>query len=84
MNWKQEAIYKLKNHGPKVLAVENILDELAVLKADFDRLQGVTTDGVRVSGTGTDHEDTKLSNIVRRGELVRALSQTKTQALLPH
>ena len=71
MNWKREAVDKLKNYEAHREALENIPKEIK-------RLESVSaTDGPPVSGGGDTREDSMLSNIVCRDELKRRLKEAR-------
>ncbi len=69
MNWKHEAIDKLKNYEAHRAALENIPKEIKRLELAFAGIRGAATDGIPVSGGGNRREDAILSNIVRRDKL---------------
>lgn len=69
MNWKHEAIDKLKNYEAHRAALENIPKEIKRLELAFIGIRGAATDGTPVSGGGNRREDIVLSNIVHRNKL---------------
>lgn len=71
MNWKYEAIDKLKDYEAHKRAVESIPKEIERLESSFAGIRSATTDGTPVSGGGSTREDVMLSNIVHREELER-------------
>ncbi len=75
MNWKLEAIDKLKGYEAHRKALENIPREIKRLQNAFMSIRSATTDGTPVSGGGSTREDAMLSNIAHREELERALKQ---------
>lgn len=77
MNWKYEAIDKLKGYEAHKRALENIPREIKRLEGAFVSIRSATTDAAPVSGGGSTREDTMLSNIAHREELERALKQAK-------
>lgn len=77
MEWKYEAISKLKCYEAHKRALENIPEELARLKSVSVSVRSATTDSTPVSGGGSTREDAMLSNIVHRQELARTLRQAK-------
>lgn len=77
MEWKYEAINKLKGYEAHKRSLENIPEELARLGSAFVSVRGATTDSTPVSGGGSTQEDVMLSNIVHRQELKRTLKQAK-------
>ena len=78
MNWKYEAIDKLKGYEAHKRALENIPREIKRLQDVFTGIRSAATDSTPVSGGGNAREDTMLSNIVHREELERTLKQAKT------
>lgn len=77
MNWKYEAIDKLKGYEAHKRALENIPLEIERLQEAFTGIRSSMTDSTPVSGGGSTREDTLLSNIVHREELQHALKQAK-------
>ncbi len=77
MDWKFEAIDKLKGYGAHKRALENIPDELARLKSAYQHIRSARTDSTPVVGGGNTREDVMLSNIVHRQELELTLRQAK-------
>lgn len=77
MDWKYEAIDKLRGYEAHQRALENIPDELARLESSFVSIRSARTDGTPVQGGGSGREDAMLSNIVHRQELERTLEQAK-------
>lgn len=73
MNWKHEAIEKLKEYEARVKSVKTIPNEIKRLELDYTRIRSATGDGTPVRGGGSAREDMLLSNIVHREELERAL-----------
>ncbi len=77
MNWKREAIDKLKNYEAHREALESIPKEIKRLESAYTGIRSATTDGTSVSGGGNTREDTMLSNIVHRDELKRRLKEAR-------
>ena len=77
MNWKREAIDKLKNYEAHREALESIPKEIKRLESVYAGIRSATTDGTPVSGGGNTREDTMLSNIVHRDELKRRLKEAR-------
>ena len=69
MNWKQEAIEKLKKLEAMQLSIENIPQEIKRLEIAACGLRGAATDRTPVKGGGSRREDALLTNIVHRQEL---------------
>lgn len=77
MNWKREAIDKLKNYEAHRQALENIPREIKRLESAYMGLRSASTDRAPVSGGGGTREDCVLSNIVLRDELKRRLKEAR-------
>lgn len=77
MNWKHEAIEKLKEYEARVKSVKTIPNEIKRLELDYTRIRSATRDGTPVRGGGSTREDMLLSNIVHREELERALEMAR-------
>jgi len=75
MNWKQEAIEKLKKLETMQMSLENIPQEIKRLEIAACGLRGATTDRAPVKGGGSRREDALLTNIVYRQELERNREQ---------
>lgn len=77
MNWKFEAIEKLKQYEAKKQSLTSIPDEIARLESAMQSIRSATADGKPVKGGGSGREGMMLSNIVHREELERSLEQAK-------
>jgi len=77
MNWKREAIDKLKNYEAHRQALENIPREIKRLESAYTGLRSASTENAPVSGGGGTREDCVLSNIVLRDELKRRLNEAR-------
>lgn len=77
MNWKREAVDKLKNYEARREALENIPKEIKRLESAYAGIRSATTDGTPISGGGNTREDAMLSNIVHRDELKRRLKEAR-------
>lgn len=77
MNWKREAIDKLKNYEAHRQALENIPREIKRLESAYTGLRSASTENAPVSGGGGTREDCALSNIVLRDELKRRLKEAR-------
>ena len=75
MNWKFEAMDKLKQYEAKKQALKSIPQEIARLELAVKSIRSATADGTPVQGGGSGREDMLLSNIVHRQELESALKQ---------
>ncbi len=77
MNWKPEAVDKLKNYEARKRALDAIPREIKRLEEAMTGIRSAVSDGSPVRGGGSTREDVLLSNIVRRDELRHALRQAK-------
>lgn len=77
MNWKSEAVDKLRQYEAKKLSLVNIPLEISRLESAACSIRSAASDGTPVSGGGSGREDMLLSNIVHREELERSLEQAK-------
>ena len=77
MNWKREAIDKLKNYEAHKQALENIPREIKRLESAYTVLRSASTENAPVSGGGGTREDCVLSNIVLRDKLKRRLKEAR-------
>jgi len=75
MNWKREAIDKLRNYEAHKQAIESIPNEIKRLESSYAGIRSAAADGAPVSGGGNTREDVMLSNIVHRDELARRLKE---------
>lgn len=77
MNWKKEAIEKLKEYNARKQAITSIPMEIAQLESSVRGIRSASADGVAISGGGSGREDMLLSNICKREELKRSLAAAK-------
>lgn len=77
MNWKSEAVDKLRQYKAKKLSLVNIPLEISRLESAARGIRSAASDGTPVSGGGSGREDMLLSNIVHREELERSLEQAQ-------
>ena len=77
MNWKSEAIDKLKNYEAHRQAVEGLPKEIRRLESAYAGIRSAVADGTPVSGGGSTREDAMLSNIVHRDELRRRMKEAR-------
>ena len=75
MNWKYEAVDKLKCYEAKQTSMERAREEMRRLEDDMTRIRSATTDGTPVSGGTSIREDAMVNNITRRGELKVAMRE---------
>lgn len=77
MNWKHEAIEKLKDYNAKKQALTAIPEEIAQLESAVKGIRSASADGSPSRGGGSGREDMLLSNICKREELRRSLATAK-------
>lgn len=77
MNWRNEAIEKLRRYDAMRQALRNIPEEIDRLKAEATLLRRVSTESIRVRGGGGRQEDARINNIVQQQELEQTLRQVK-------
>lgn len=77
MNWKAEAVDKLRQYEAKKLSLVNIPLEISRLESAACGIRSAASDGTPVSGGGSGREDMLLSNIVHRVELENGLEQAQ-------
>lgn len=75
MNWKAEAMDKLRRYDAMRQAMVNIPEEIRRLEGEAYSLRGTSMDKEPVMEGGSRKEDTLLSNLVCRQELSAALKQ---------
>lgn len=75
MNWKREAVDKLKNYEVHRQALESIPQEIKRLESVWTGIRSAVTDSTPVSGGGSTREDVMLSNIVHRDELKQRMKE---------
>lgn len=75
MNWKYEAVDKLKGYEAKRTSMERAREEMRRLEDDMTRIRSATTDGTPVSGGTSTREDAMVNNITRREELKVAMRE---------
>lgn len=76
MNWKSEALDRLRKYDAMRKAVQNIPEELKRLELAARRIRSARPDGAAVKG-GSCREDALIDNLVHRQELQNALEQAK-------
>ena len=77
MNWKKEAIEKLKEYNARKQAITSIPMEIAQLESAVRGIRSASADGSPSRGGGSGREDMLLSNICKREELKRSLAAAK-------
>ena len=77
MNWKVEAVEKLRKYTAMKTALKNIPEDVARLESAMQNIRSATADSTPVQGGGSGREEMMLSNIVHREELNRNLIQAQ-------
>lgn len=77
MEWKYEAMEKLKEYTAVKAALVNIPEEISRLEMEARSIKSATADGTPVKGGGSGRENRLLSNIVKRQELGEMLIRAK-------
>lgn len=75
MNWKTEAVEKLRRYDAMCRAVRNIPLELKRLDGEYTALGGTWCGGTGKSGNGRSQEDRMMNNIMTRQQLKWSLDQ---------
>lgn len=75
MNWKIEAVEKLKQYIPRKLSLNNIPLEINRLESSMEGIRSAVSDSSPGKGSSGSRDDMYLSNMVHRGELERAMEQ---------
>lgn len=78
MNWKTEAVDKLRRFDAMRRSLVNIPEELRRLESVATEIRAAAMDASPVQGGGSRREDALLSNIVHRQELQRNLEQAQS------
>lgn len=82
MDWKKEAVDKLRQYESKKNALVSIPREIEQAKAARSAIRSASSDAMPVRGGGNGREDMLLSSIVREEELERALRMTNIDVVL--
>ena len=77
MNWRGEAVEKLRKYDAMCRSLQNIPLEVKRLEVDARAIRGARTDGTPVKGGGSGRDDALINNIAHRQELTWALEQAK-------
>lgn len=77
MNWKTEAMEKLRRYDAMCHALRNIPEEMARLELDAKRIRSARVDATPVQGGGNRRDEQLLDNLVHRQELQWSLQQAK-------
>ena len=78
MNWKTEAMEKLKKYDAMRQAALNLPEEINRLEQESVSIRGARVDGTAVRGGGSKREEAILNNMAERQELAWALEQTQS------
>lgn len=77
MNWKTEAIDRLRRYEAMKAAVQSIPDEIRRLELEATKIRSTRTDKLQVKSSITDYNELLLNNMVLREELQCTLKQAK-------
>lgn len=77
MNWKHEAVEKLKVYGAKQVGIFNIADEIREASYRSKSIRSSTVDGTPVKGGGSGREEMLLNNMMLQDELKENLQATQ-------
>lgn len=77
MNWKTEAIDKLKQYEAKRASLDSIPYEIMRLEQDACQIRSARLDGTPVKGGSNKREDMLLNNIVLRQEMKAILDNAQ-------
>ena len=78
MNWKAEAMEKLRRYDAMRQAAVNLPEEISRLEIAARSLRGATTDATPVKGGGNRREEALLNNLVHRQELQWSWEQARS------
>ena len=78
MNWKNEAMEKLRRLDAMHQSLQNLPEEISRLEQEACGIRSARTDGTAVKGGGSGREDALLNNLVHRQELQRTLEQARS------
>ena len=77
MEWKQEAMEKLRRYNTMRVASENLSAEIEMLRDASTDLQSGANYGPKVRGGGYNREEELINNLVMRQELEWTLKQVR-------
>lgn len=69
MDWKSEAILKLKEYSAKKVSIDNLTEEIRELQYRRRSMKSPSADGAPVAGGTTKREDMLLNTLVMQKEL---------------
>ena len=72
MDFRREAVEKLRSYASKKVAVENLAEEMVRLRCQMDSIRSATTDSVAVRGGSSTREDMLVNTLAEIGELKHA------------
>lgn len=75
MNWKEEAIRKLREYEPMRQAIVNISRQMRQLEDEYQTIRSQSFTGRRTVASPGCREDQMMNNIVRRQELQQSLDR---------
>ena len=77
MNWKNEAMERLRKYDAMCLAADNNPREIRRLEEEATAIRSARTDGNYIQANGSRREEVLLENMMRRQELHWQLDQTQ-------
>ena len=77
MNWKSEAVDRLRRYDLMKAAVENIPEEIHRLAIEAKSIKAMRTDKLAVKSGTADHSEMLLNNLVHQEELKQSLENAK-------
>lgn len=77
MDWKREAMDKLRCYEAKKTSIGRAAEELRRLEEEAAGIRSATTDGTPVMGGSSTREDMLVNNIAHREELKRAMKDAQ-------
>ena len=78
MNWKAEAVEKLRKYDAMRQAALNLPEEIERLEQEACSIRGARTDGTPVKGGSSRREDALINNLAQRQELTWSLHQAQS------
>ena len=78
MNWKEEAMDKLRNYDAMRQSLSIIPEELERLELEASALRSIQFDKTAVKSSGRHQENALINNLVRRQELARNFQQAQS------
>jgi len=84
MQWKEEAIEKLKNYKAMQIALKNIPEQICMLEHSAASLRSASAPRVGGSGSIRGREDALISNLAERQELEWRLARVQQWMAVIH